>query len=343
MSTNARYVDILTDADVLTVAAHLDFEVRESNGASPGSFGPCPACGSVNRHGEGGHHGRLACGVTADGKGWQCHDCHETGDAMNIVCFNKTGKKGLREAGHNGRGLIAKFAFDMIGADMPAARPRLHVVREQKPRPPLELLQELWAECGRVDEDEEVCAWLAARKISTTKVADQDLARALPRDSSAAWKWAQDGYRLLTPMRDPATDEIANFRARPVGETFGAKSLTMTGYRASGLSFFDPAALDADEVFFVEGEKKFLQMASSSGAGISVVGVGSGLHCPELIARISQDATVYLMLDNDSHGTGAKYATEIIQMLSDAQRAKMRLWKGLKVTSVDGRKRVVNA
>ena len=52
------------------------------------SWGPCPACTSEKR---GSHDKRGAIGIRRDGRGWACHACKTTGDAVGLAAWTLFG------------------------------------------------------------------------------------------------------------------------------------------------------------------------------------------------------------------------------------------------------------
>jgi hypothetical protein len=327
----ARYVELLEDADVLTVAEELGLKIFDRGN---GSF-QCPTCGTVTRYNE---RNRGACGLTNDGKGWHCWSCEQSGDAINVVCFVMFGKKGLPDLTDDERKRVSEWVYRRDGAAAPLRK--LHIVRPTKPLRSPDLIASIWGECSRVDEDPQVAAWLESKRIDVNRVADLDLARALPLKSQVTPSWASGGQRLIVPMRD-ASGAVRNVKARRVDGGKEYKSLSPSGYAAAGLAFFDPTVANPNRVWIVEGEKKFLQLATRIAAQSAVFGVGSGMYSPELIARIPPDAEVIVATDADpKHQAGAKYATDIIRMLTPVQRKRARLWNSLEVVGDPGKRRV---
>lgn len=329
MST--RYIEQMRDADVLSVATELGIEVVDGRGTSPGSFA-CPSCGEATRHGE---RRRGACGVTPNGAGWRCFECQETGDAIDLVALALAGSKFAR-LGDAGRDAVRAWIQRHLGlpASQTAAAPRppkLRVVRPRPEYPPATLIRSIWTESVRVDEDAEVSAWLTAKRIDVNRIADLDLARALSSRSQAASKWATGGWRLVVPLRDH-TGAVRSLKARRVVDGDGPKSLSPGGFAVSGLAFFDPSITAPTRVWIVEGEKKFLQLSTRIDDGEAVFGIGSGMYTPGLIARIPSDCEIVIATDADPKcQAGAKYATDIANLLTPAQRRRARLWNSLQV------------
>ena len=336
----ARYIALMRDADVLSVAADLGIEVIDGRGTSPGSFA-CPACGAATRHGE---RRRGACGVTPNGAGWRCFACQETGDAIELVAFVLGGSKFAR-LGDARRDEVRAWIQGHVGltASQAATAPRpakLRIVRPSPEYPPATLIRSIWGQCVRVDEDVEVSAWLESKRIDVNRVAGLDLARALPSRSQAASKWARGGWRLVVPLRDH-TGTVKSLKARRVIDGAGPKSLSPGGFAVSGLAFFDPANTAPARAWIVEGEKKFLQLSTRIGEGEAVFGIGSGMYTPELIARIPDDCEVIIATDADPKcQAGAKYATDIANLLAPSQRRRARIWNSLEVVGHAGARKV---
>jgi len=319
--TSARYIDRLRDADVLTIAAQLGIEIIESRGTSPGSFA-CPACNAERRHGE---RIRGACGVTANGCGWRCFECGVTGDAIGLVHWVLCGR--AQEACSATDKAKVRAWVDRRDGVEPRERPPLRLVRKPPEYPPAEKIARVWAECVRVDEEPDVCHWLRSKRVDVDLVADRDLARALPSDSSEAPKWARGGWRLIVPLRD-ADGAMRSLKARRIVSGDGPKSLSPSGHSAVDLAFFDPHIAAAERAFFIEGEKKLLQVTTLFPEAM-VIGVGSGMITAELVARVPAGAEV--LLCTDPNGAGAEYATKLARLLAATQRKRAQLWRGLEV------------
>ena len=83
--TGNGWIDAVNDHGALAVAAKLGLEVRGS------MFGPCPVCDAEWRSSK--ERRRPACGTRGpDAKGWECHACHTTGDAFNLVELKMGGR-----------------------------------------------------------------------------------------------------------------------------------------------------------------------------------------------------------------------------------------------------------
>jgi hypothetical protein len=147
--------------------------------------------------------------------------------------------------------------------------------------------------------------------------------------------------RLIVPLRDH-TGAVRSLKARRVVSGDGPKSLAPTGFATAGLAFFETCATSAPRVWLVEGEKKFLQLATRVDAeSTAVLGIGSGMYTPELIAQIPANAEVIIATDADPKcQVGAKYATDIANLLTPAQRGRARLWNSLEVIGRTGMRKV---
>ena len=162
-------------------------------GLSPGrssSWGPCPACGADRRTTSDASDRRGPIGVRGDDRGWHCHRCDASGDAVGLVAAvaigtpRPTGSDQWRTVRDLAalRGLTA--AFDDPGARAPMRAvppPTAHVEAEpDRPAPPLDEVADLWALARPIDEVDDVAAWMRGRKLDPVAARTLDLLRAYP-------------------------------------------------------------------------------------------------------------------------------------------------------------------
>lgn len=352
--TTPEWLDRMRGARVLDMAHELGKPTAPARGASGGSVYGCPACGAERRHSKTSDK-RGAVGIRVDGLGWRCFQCDASGDALDFVAMALRGSK-LAELGDAGRQDVREWCQRWLGLDVgsssasprpkPLARPVAPPAPSPRPEPtypPLNEVTALWGSCVRVDSVPEVRAWLEAKRIDPTAVADMDLARAIPASarlpSWAAFRgmgWHQAGYRIVVPLVD-AHGAVRSIRARHV---FGGapKSLAPSGYQAVGLVFACPLARQVLSsgalpewwpegtplrIEVAEGEKKWLMRATLAGDAHELapacIAVESGAWTAEHAARIPDGAEVFVASDPDE--AGARYATVIVQSFAERIRS----------------------
>lgn len=336
-SNAARYVEVMKDADVLATAQGLKLEIKEMRGSSPGGF-PCPHCNAKTRHGETGNRARPSAGVTTNGKGWKCHGCGTGGDALDLVSMAIAGKK-LGQLPQHEKDNVRKHIEDWRGmtGQPPSYRPPpiLAAVREEHQYLSDERINACMAECVPVTTDKQVSEYLTSRCIDPAKVQAECLAFALPVHARGVDSWASEGLRLITPTRD-VQGNVRGLKARRVDGAEGVKSKSARQCRMSGLVLMDQHDFikTARRVWIVEGEIKYLQLRTMVPAGEVVIGVGSGLHTPELIALIPRFAQTVIATDGDTKDeAGARYANEILGMMTASQRRNVALFGTLELVN----------
>lgn len=279
MAAPPSWIDEVNARGVLATAAAL--------GLSPGragSWGPCPACGADRRTTSDRSDRRGPLGARGDGRGWRCHRCDASGDAVGLVAAVAIGT--TRPTGSDQwrtvrdlaalRGLAA--AFDDPGARVPMRAvppPVAHVEAEpERPAPPLDEVTDLWALALPVDEVGDVAAWMRGRTIDPVAVRALDLARAYPDPATlAAWieALAVEG-RALGYGSDAATI-AARLRGRAPWQR-GPRATAWADYYRAILPTFDPAGeLVGIRARWTSSDAAPNGAKATSGAGVRAVGV----------------------------------------------------------------------
>ena len=331
--------DVKGSATVATVAADLGLETRGRNLAA------CPACG-VAKHGSGKVHDH--------GSRWHCFRCNVGGDAVDLVAYRLTG---ARLGGLTGDRMAEVRAYcadrgwclpegeqgHRIRPPTPPPVPVPPKTPAPRPRPPGDELVALWDACVPVTDDEAVQAWLVGRRFDPDRVAELDLARALPRGLDLprwAWfkgkPWNRGPWRCLFPAWGP-TGRMESLRARaamqdiPPGDKAGAAAAGEGS--ATGLLLADAGGrvlLETGkaptwwpegqplQVVVVEGETDFLSRATLYGDAAEdappVLGLWSGAWTDELARRIPDGAQVVIRTDNNP--AGDRYAKRVCATLA---------------------------
>ena len=83
------WIDAMRGASIRSVAHELGLLVAPARGASGGSIYGCPACGGERRHASR-RDRRGAIGIRKDDRGWRCHECDSSGDAIDLVASTRS-------------------------------------------------------------------------------------------------------------------------------------------------------------------------------------------------------------------------------------------------------------
>jgi len=311
-------------------------------------WGPCPSCGAEKV----GHDDRREpVGVTRDGEGWRCHRCAASGDALDLVALDLTGKLARDLAGDAGAWASVRDWYAARGwcdpsptSPRPAPAPR----RIPPPPPPEEAppapwpdpgeVAALWAACGRVDPTGSdlptvalsVAAWLSLRGLWAPSVASLDLARVLPAPREYGYppwlpaRW-WPSWALAVPTWT-AAGELAGLRFRRLDGGGAPKERAPLDRRSSGLALACPVALDLlrgepdravwdGTVLLVEGVPDFLTWATAPGVPRpAVLGIYAGAWTPAHAARIPDGTRVALGTHADRQGD--RFAAELAATLA---------------------------
>lgn len=242
-----------------------------------GTFGPCPACGSLHRP----HDRRLSCGVRPNGAGWHCWSCGATGDQVDLAAWARFGHRGRDLAAHEVPGLL----------DGIADRPPVEVVEPPRNYPPQpEVLRVLRAAVPVARcIDRRVLRYLDERRLP----------RSVPAGVLPGWDWP--GWQGLTVVAEDKTwwpwggafplavagCDLAGVVRSVHGRAVDGrphKAAWPKGCTSAGLVFADPqvarpalrGGTPPQGVLVVEGAADYLAACAAAPAGLAVIGIGSG-------------------------------------------------------------------
>lgn len=274
-------------------------------------WGPCPACAAEHTR----HDDRPPISVVGGGKGWWCHACDRTGDAVDLASWLVLGRPG-REAGPAFRQVVA------------ALRGLVRVERSREVEPEREpervdVLPALRA-CASPATQSGVAAWMRGRGI-----AESAPAGVLPTTWDATWwprRWSAT-WRLVVPAFT-GRGELASLQARavtPVGDD-EPKCRWPRGASATGLLFADPQYArpllrgrpsEAERVLIVEGLTDYLTACSrlrAEGARTAVIGIASGSAAALRLLRVPEGLPIVVATDYDR--AGEVYAELVAEALA---------------------------
>lgn len=262
----------------------------------------------------------------------RCYACDWRGDALTLVAhmrgldLQRDFTEVLAEAAELG-GLLS------LAADLRAGKPRPEYdpppppkPMPERPYPPADEVEQLWAGAGTCQDDRAVSAVLVARRIDPVAVDARKLGRSLkPTQPLPRWAryegspWIVTGHRLLLRVFD-AAGELRSLRAWRIIKSSTPKRLPPAGHRASALVLANRAAVAMlrrkyrpREVFVVEGEPDFLTTATRRDERDPVIGIGSGSWTDDFAAKVPSGADVWLWTHSDR--AGDKYAEHIAATL----------------------------
>lgn len=290
---------------------------------STGGEVTCPACGAERRH-EKRRDRRLSAHLAHGGRGWRCLQCEATGDAIDYVAYHIGGTR-FRDASATAKDRVKSLFGDLVGAAALALA--VPCAPERSPNyPPLHEVQLLLSGCVRVSLDDQVAGYLRGRGIDPLRVAERDLARALPLGSPRGDRFQRSGHRLIIPLvaldGDVRSYEARLCRPPKNGEL---KSLAVSGYERRGLFFASPSARrwlgnecsDKSEsvvCYVVEGGIDYLRLAIEfDSPNELVIGIVSGSLTPRALAWLPDGAVVVAATDADKQGD--EYANKVRSLL----------------------------
>lgn len=306
---------------VVDVAHAMGLAVSAGGGAM--AFGPCPACGQETRHRKS-NDKRPAVGVRRDDRGWRCHQCDQSGNAVQLAAWVLLGDvpgKGdprWRQVIEHLSGITPHGTACPEGHGPGTGDPRASDPRYPAP----EQARALWAASQPACDSPAFRAWLDHRPgIRGELVTDYDLARVSPSPSPVPWaQWAAGD--LVVPIYD-AAGERRSFRFRRLGGGDKRDRLPWIkdgeGYHVGGLVYADPLAVGmlcghpaarqlvaAAGLVIVEGLPAFLAWATrwsdADPEPMAVIGIGSGAWTQAHAARIPDGARVVIDTDHDAAG-----------------------------------------
>jgi len=342
---NTPWLDSMRREEVVHVAAELGYRRDDHAQAKSAHTVACPACGAVKRHSQSepeGRKGRGAVGIKkAKPRYWYCWQCEHRGDALDFAAYALCSKR-FRDLDADAKTTVRDWCMAYQRVDGPTA-PRVRAP-EQPPAPPVYPpeyeLRVFWDACERVDSNTRVSDYLISRAINPSRVADFDLARALPASIDVPkWarrdgeSWSSSSYRLIVSLFD-AHGLRRSVLARSIDANASAnnKSAAPADCDRAGLIMacgFGRLLLAAAEVpgwwtpdkeiciTVCEGEVDFLNVATqwSDAAEFApaTLGITSGSWTPEIAARIPEGSRIVLATDADKQGDA--YADRITQTL----------------------------
>ena len=333
------WIDAARRADVPAVAEALGLSLDRNRRA----LRPCPGCGAEQR---GSQDKRGPMGMTLDRRGWRCFRCDAAGDALDLVAVRFHGSK-LRDLTAEQRADVRAWYADRGwcddgGTGRETAPPPMPVPSPADPepltRPDAGEVADLWSACVPVTEDADVAGWLTGRGFDPGRVADRDLARALPPGLAVPrWAcfrgipWNRGSWRCLFPAWG-AAGRMESLRARSIdpdcapGEKAAAaaagegsatgmvlaggvgRMVLETGAAPSWWPKGEPLRL-----VVTEGETDFLTWATRHGDAVedapAVLGLWSGSWTAEIAARIPDGSRVAVRTDDDDKGD--RYAARV--------------------------------
>lgn len=331
------WLDNIRAQPVLTVAKLLGLETKATRGASAGSIFGCPACSAKKRHTKS-RDKRGAIGLRGDGKGWQCHQCGQTGDGLDLVSWELSA---ARFSDTHEKTRVIAWCKEEFGGDDSSPPPRIQhapvstapAVDEPEDEPAYltDEALELWDACHLLSSDNEAVAYIRSRGIhDPVSLELWNICRVLPRRLTPKWTyhspsggapqpWATTGHRLIFPLHD-STGRIRSVLARAIVPS--DRKSTTAGPR-SGLILLDGVVLDwlrryrpvVDDAVLhvVEGEIDFMlrcEAIQNEPLSHGVVGITSGAWKKAHAWKMPYPIHVRLDTDNDEQGD--KYAKDIV-------------------------------
>lgn len=355
--TSARWIERVRNMRMLEIAAALGLKTQAARGASGGAILGCPACAATTRH-PSKRDRRGAVGIRRDGRGWHCHECEQSGDGLDLIAWKMFGRR------------CPSLTESELGELQTWIRERLHAgsapstgerTREESPPPPCypaaSEVVAVWQRCARVDEDAHVGSYLESRAIDPVRVADLDLARALPSNGDTpAWaskwdiderravSWRESGHVLIVPLFDQH-GVMRSCLARCVRKA-SLKSLAPAAFERRGLLMADGLARqvlatgerpewwpNTQELRLVvaEGEPDHLTIATSwadsDEFAPACLGLVAGSWAPEFALRIPNSPRVVVVIATHSDKSGDKYAETVAQSFAGrAVRLERKHW-----------------
>lgn len=333
------WLDNIRAQPVLTVARDLGLETKATRGASAGSIFGCPACSAVKRHTKS-RDKRGAIGLRGDGKGWQCHQCDQTGDGLDLVSWKMTGE---RFAETQDKTKVIQWCKNRFGGDGSALPPHIAtaisvtatapVAEEQESDPVYMTVEalELWDACHPLSSDSDAVAYVKSRGVKAPeKIEEWNLCRVLPKNVRPKWTlhspdgdaprhWAETGHRLIFPLYD-VHGQIRSVLARAIVPS--ERKSTTSGPR-SGLLLVDGVVLDwlrrnrpdvpCATIHITEGEIDFMLRCESiqdQPLSTGVAGIMSGSW--KRAHALAMPRHVHVSLETDHDAQGDKYAADIV-------------------------------
>lgn len=303
------WLDELKQAGVMGVAARLGLRQKKQR------LEPCPVCNAERT----GADRRPTVGVRRDNRGWKCHACGATGDAVDLASFAIVGCKASR-AGSDFRKIRSWWLQD--GPEL-VWEPSQYEVS----RPPAEEVQRVLKACRAPSEASlpGLPAFLAKRGFNPRTVA----AGILPPRSWDGWSGIRWWPRIWTeqfPLVIPAftgAGNLVSIHGRSIDDSATRKTTWPKGHDSAGLLFADSRyarrmlrnqPTDAETLLIVEGLTDYLWAVQTAPDRCAVIGIASGSANALQLPRWPKGLRFYIGCDPDP--TGDSYAVKVAEALS---------------------------
>lgn len=316
---------------------------------------PCGACGARTRHPTRGDK-RGAQGLARDGRGFKCHQCEQSGDAVDFIAAYALGKL-LRDCDADDRARVREVCVRMglcDGRSSPMERPLISR-KMPPPMPPMwpgadprevaDVLGAATAPGAEVDDFTEARGWGRVAHF-LARVG----ARVSPGPGWAGWEeleaddegrpWWTGGrartWRLMQPMVDIA-GEVVGLQARCLGAapTVDGKALPKAlGHKMQRRGWFaSPGAVsvmragqELERVLVVEGITDFWAasvMVSRAPPEMKLPVIGGVSGSFEEPPAVKRGGLVYVATDPDE--AGDRYAAKVRAGLPGARVLRIRM------------------
>ena len=299
----------LKNAGVMGVAQRLGLRHKKQR------IEPCPVCNAERTSKD----KRPAVGVRRDNKGWKCHSCGATGDAVDLASLALIGCK-AGSAGTDFRKIRAWWLED--GPELSWA-----VSQYEVSRPPIEELQRVLRACRRPSEVSlpALPGFLAKRGFDPNKVA----AGILPPSDWHGWygiKWWPRQWIEQFPLVIPAftgAGKLASMHGRSIDDSATRKTTWPKGHDSAGLLFADSRyarkmlrnqPTDADTLLVVEGMTDYLWAVQTAPERCGIIGIASGSANALKLPKWPKDMKFFVGSDPDP--TGDAYAVKVAEALA---------------------------
>ena len=303
------WLEDMKQAGVLGVAARLGLRHKRQR------LEPCPVCNAERS----GADKRPTVGVRRDNRGWKCHSCGVTGDAVDLASLALIGCK-AGKAGAEFRKIRSWWLED--GPEL-AWEPAQYEVT----RPPAKELERVLRACERPSESSlpALPGFLAKRGFDPNAVA----AGILPPRDWAGWigiDWWPAPWVDQFPLVIPAftgTGQLVSMHGRSIDDSAKRKTTWPKGHNSAGLLFADSRyarrmlrnqTTDAETLLVVEGLTDYLWAVQTAPARCGVIGIASGSATSLKLPRWPENLRFYVGSDPDP--TGDAYAVKVAEALA---------------------------
>lgn len=328
MNARAEWIERGRDLAVLDVARSLGLDVTPTRGTtSPGHFA-CVVCGADRRHTKR-RDPRGAAGILPDGKGWHCHQCDASGDALDLV---------RHVHGEGAREWVERFLVlpvsrgGRVGVDRPAKAAKKPA---PPPFPPAADVEALADACGPTADDEGVSRWLRSRGLDPARVdALGGMVVALPEGAPCPpfahvgkrpRAWSRADLRAICPLYDSTGTPRSALARRIVPTADLPKSVSAQGFSRVGLVVANGVAVDVlrgeaatpPHIVIAEGEVDALTWAHEHPTA-AVFGIFAGAWTGDFARALPAGVPVLLATHHDPDGD--RYAAKVIGSLTPRRR-----------------------